>query len=152
MSRKKPDLLTQQARLRRKHREKGQVLAIFCKPMRESLTSVLPITAIMFLISLVMLVINFKIVGTPLNGSLAVILAGTLLFILSYQSISVLIVSLLSNLGKLFPVFFYRDRKLSERLALSIGMFTRGEVGAGIIVIAMGYQLGGPALIISILR
>ena len=62
-----------------------------------------------------------------------------------------LIVSLLSNLGKLFPVFFYRDRKLSERLALSIGMFTRGEVGAGIIVIAMGYQLGGPALIISIL-
>ena len=34
---------------------------------------VLPITAVMFLISLVMLVINFKIVGTPLNGSLAVI-------------------------------------------------------------------------------
>ena len=66
---------------------------------------VLPITAVMFLISLVMLVINFKIVGTPLNGSLAVILAGTLLFILSYQSISVLIVSLLANL----------------RLSLSIG-------------------------------
>ena len=54
---------------------------------------VLPITAVMFLISLVMLVINFKIVGTPLNGSLAVILAGTL------------IVSLLANL----------------RLSLSIG-------------------------------
>ena len=53
---------------------------------------VLPITAVMFLISLVMLVINFKIVGTPL-------------FILSYQSISVLIVSLLANL----------------RLSLSIG-------------------------------
>ena len=66
---------------------------------------VLPITAVMFLISLVMLVINFKIVGTPLNGSLAGILAGTLLFILSYQSISVLIVSLLANL----------------RLSLSIG-------------------------------
>ena len=69
------------------------------------LGKVLPITAVMFLISLVMLVINFKIVGTPLNGSLAVILAGTLLFILSYQSISVLIVSLLANL----------------RLSLSIG-------------------------------
>ena len=26
-------------------------------------------------------------------------------------------------------MFFYRDRKWSERLALSIGMFTRGEVG-----------------------
>ncbi len=40
----------------------------------------------------------------------------------------VVIVSLLSNIGKLCPMFFfYRDRKLSERLALSIGMFTRGE-------------------------
>ena len=47
--------------------------------------------------------------------------------------------------------FFYRDRKLSERLALSIGMFTRGEVGAGIIFIALGYNLGGPALVISVL-
>ena len=52
----------------------------------------------------------------------------------------VVIVSLLSNLGKLFPMFFYRDRKLSERLALSIGMFTRGEVGAGVIFIALGYS------------
>lgn len=63
----------------------------------------------------------------------------------------VLIVSLLSNIGKLFPVFFYRDHKFSERLALSIGMFTRGEVGAGVIFIALGYNLGGPALIISVL-
>lgn len=30
-------------------------------------------------------------------------------------------------------------------------MFTRGEVGAGIIVIALGYQLGGIAVIVSIL-
>lgn len=60
-------------------------------------------------------------------------------------------VSVLSNLGKLVPLFFYRDRKVSERLALSIGMFTRGEVGAGVIFIALGYSLGGPALIISVL-
>lgn len=66
-------------------------------------------------------------------------------------AVHVLIVSLLSNIGKLFPVFFYRDRKLTERLALSIGMFTRGEVGAGVIFIALGYNLGGPALIISVL-
>ena len=63
----------------------------------------------------------------------------------------VVAVSALSNLGKLVPVFFYRDRQLSERLALSIGMFTRGEVGAGVIFIALGYSLGGPALIISVL-
>ena len=66
-------------------------------------------------------------------------------------AVHVLIVSLLSNLGKLFPVFFYRDRKLSERLALSIGMFTRGVVGAGVIFIALGYNLGGPVLIVSVL-
>lgn len=63
----------------------------------------------------------------------------------------VVVVSILSNIGKLCPVFFYRDRKISERLALSIGMFTRGEVGAGVIFIALGYNLGGPALIISVL-
>lgn len=65
----------------------------------------LPVTVAMFLLSLVMFVIIFKVVGTPLNGSLAIILTGTLLFILSYQAISVLIVSLLANL----------------RLSLSIG-------------------------------
>lgn len=63
----------------------------------------------------------------------------------------VVMVTLLSNVGKMIPMFFYRDRDIRERLALSIGMFTRGEVGAGIIVIALGYNLGGPAMIISIL-
>ncbi len=65
--------------------------------------------------------------------------------------IHVLVVTLISNIGKLFPVFFYRDRSLYERFALSIGMFTRGEVGAGIIFIAIGYRLGGPLLIIALL-
>lgn len=66
-------------------------------------------------------------------------------------ALHVVLVTLLSNIGKLFPLFFYRDRKVKERLALSVGMFTRGEVGAGIIIIALGYNLGGPALIIAIL-
>ena len=66
-------------------------------------------------------------------------------------ALHVVAVSFLSNLGKLVPLLFYRDRKLSERLALSVGMFTRGEVGAGVIFIALGYNLGGPALIISVL-
>ncbi len=65
--------------------------------------------------------------------------------------VHVLIVSVLSNVGKLFPLLFYRDRLVSERLALSVGMFTRGEVGAGVIFIALGYNLGGPALVISVL-
>ena len=66
-------------------------------------------------------------------------------------ALHVVVVSALSNVGKLMPLFFYRDRKFSERLALSIGMFTRGEVGAGVIFIAIGYSLGGPALLISVL-
>ncbi len=63
----------------------------------------------------------------------------------------VLIVTAISNIGKMVPMFFYRDRKLTERLALSIGMFTRGEVGAGIIFVSLGYGLGGPLLAISLL-
>ena len=51
----------------------------------------------------------------------------------------------------MIPVLFYRDKNILERLALSIGMFTRGEVGAGIIIIALGYNLGGPILIIALL-
>lgn len=58
----------------------------------------LPVTAAMFLLALVMFVIMFKIVGVPLNGSLSLILVGTLLFIVGYQSISVMIVSVMANL------------------------------------------------------
>ena len=73
MSRKKPDLLTQQARLRRRHREKGQVLAIFRKPMWESLTSVLPITAIVLLLCFTV---------TPVsNNAMMAFLVGSLLLI-----------------------------------------------------------------------
>ena len=66
-------------------------------------------------------------------------------------ALHVVIISLLSNVGKLTPMLFYRDRSLKERLALSIGMFTRGEVGAGVIFIALGYHIGGPILLISVL-
>ena len=66
-------------------------------------------------------------------------------------AVHVLIATALSNIGKLLPVFFYRERSFKERLALSIGMFTRGEVGAGIVFIALGYGLGGPLLAISLL-
>ena len=66
-------------------------------------------------------------------------------------ALHVVLVSLLSNIGKLVPMLFYRDHSLTERLALSVGMFTRGEVGAGVIFIALGYNIGGPILLISIL-
>lgn len=66
-------------------------------------------------------------------------------------ALHVLAVSILSNVGKLVPMLFYRNHSVKERLALSIGMFTRGEVGAGVIFIALGYSIGGAALLISVL-
>ena len=66
-------------------------------------------------------------------------------------ALHVVAVTILSNVGKLVPMLFYRDRSLRERLALSVGMFTRGEVGAGVIFIALGYNIGGPILLISVL-
>ncbi len=64
----------------------------------------------------------------------------------------VLAVTLISNLGKMFPAFCYRrEAHWRERLALAIGMWPRGEVGAGVLVISMSYGIGGPIVTISML-
>jgi Kef-type K+ transport system membrane component KefB len=64
----------------------------------------------------------------------------------------VVAITLLSNLGKMFPTLCYRrEASLRERLALSIAMFPRGEVGAGVLVISLSYGLGGPMLTVAIL-
>jgi Kef-type K+ transport system membrane component KefB len=61
-------------------------------------------------------------------------------------------ITVLSNLGKMFPTLCYRrEASLRERIALSIGMFPRGEVGAGVLVIALSYGLGGPMLTVAVL-
>ena len=65
----------------------------------------LPLVVMMLLMTLMMFLILFKIVGVPLNGSLTALLFGCMLFVLAYMAIGVLIVTLLSNL----------------RLSLSIG-------------------------------
>lgn len=53
--------------------------------------------------------------------------------------LDVVLLTLLSNLGKCFPLFCYKkEASFKERLALSIGMCSRGEVGAGIIVVSLG--------------
>ncbi|MCL2640653.1 MAG: hypothetical protein FWD53_07405, partial [Phycisphaerales bacterium] len=47
------------------------------------------------------------------------------------MALHVLAITALSNLGKMFPAFCYRkEASLKERIALSVGMFPRGEVGA----------------------
>lgn len=58
-----------------------------------------------------------------------------------------LILTILANLGKLFPMFCYKKEvSLRERTALSVAMWPRGEVGAGIIMISNQYQLPPIAL------
>ncbi len=67
-------------------------------------------------------------------------------------AVHVLFVTLLSNLGKMFPLLCYRrEVSVRERLALSIGMWPRGEVGAGVLVIALSYNMGGASLTVAIL-
>lgn len=64
----------------------------------------------------------------------------------------VVIVTALSNLGKMFPALCYRkEARWQERLAVAIGMWPRGEVGAGVLVISLSYGIGGPIVVIAML-
>ncbi len=67
-------------------------------------------------------------------------------------AIHVLMITALSNFGKMFPALCYRrEAGRRERLALAIGMFPRGEVGAGMLVLALSYGIAGPALTVAVL-
>jgi Kef-type K+ transport system membrane component KefB len=63
-----------------------------------------------------------------------------------------LYLTFISNLGKMFPAFCNRsETPWRERLSLAIGMWPRGEVGAGVLVISMSYGIGGPIVTIAML-
>lgn len=67
-------------------------------------------------------------------------------------ALHVLAVTLICNLGKMMPLFFYRkEASLRERLGVCVAMFPRGEVGAGILVVSLGYGIGGPVLTVAML-
>jgi Kef-type K+ transport system membrane component KefB len=64
----------------------------------------------------------------------------------------VLIITVIANIGKMFPLFTYRkEAHWRERLALTIGMWPRGEVGAGVLVISFSYGISGPIVTIAML-
>lgn len=64
----------------------------------------------------------------------------------------VLALTVLSNIGKCFPSFCYRkEAPLKHRIALSVAMFPRGEVGAGVLLIAMGYGLDAMSSTLAVL-
>ncbi len=67
-------------------------------------------------------------------------------------ALHVLIVTVISNIGKMFPALCYRrEAHWRERLAVAIGMWPRGEVGAGVLVVSLSYGIGGPIVTVAML-
>jgi Kef-type K+ transport system membrane component KefB len=67
-------------------------------------------------------------------------------------ALHVLLITLISNLGKMFPAFCYRkEAHWRHRLAVAIGMWPRGEVGAGVLVLSLSYGIGGPIVTVAML-
>lgn len=70
----------------------------------------------------------------------------------SSVALHVIAVTVLSNLGKMFPAFCYtREASLKTRIALAIGMWPRGEVGAGILVVALSYGIAGETVLVAVI-
>jgi len=91
-------------------------------------------------VSIFMIMVGLSMPPILADGILWSVLAG-----------HVILVTLISNLGKMFPLLCYRkEASLRERLAVSIGMFPRGEMGAGVLVISMGYGLSGMPLTVAV--
>ncbi len=56
----------------------------------------------------------------------------------------ILALTIISNAGKCYASFCYKkEASLRERIALSIAMFPRGEVGAGVLLVSIGYGMTG---------
>ena len=57
---------------------------------------------------------------------------------LGMAAVHVVVITVLSNLGKCAPMAAYRDEvSIRQRLALSVGMFPRGEVGIGVLLVSL---------------
>jgi hypothetical protein len=64
----------------------------------------------------------------------------------------VVALTVIINIGKMATIFFFgNEADFWARLALSIGMFPRGEVGAGVLVGSAIYGITGPVVSISTL-
>ncbi len=67
-------------------------------------------------------------------------------------AVHVLLITVLANLGKMFPLFVYRkEAHWKERLAICVGMWPRGEVGAGVLIISLSYGIGGQIVTVAAL-
>jgi Kef-type K+ transport system membrane component KefB len=67
-------------------------------------------------------------------------------------ALHVLMITVLSNIGKMYPFFCYRNEAhWRQRLSVAVGMWPRGEVGAGILVLSLSYGIGGPVVTVAML-
>jgi hypothetical protein len=67
-------------------------------------------------------------------------------------ALHVVAITLLANLGKMFPALCYRrEAHWRERLAVAIALWPRGEVGAGVLILSLSYGIGGPIVTAAIL-
>lgn len=63
-----------------------------------------------------------------------------------------LMITIISNIGKMFACLCYKkEATFKERVAVSIAMFPRGEVGAGILAMSVGYGMVGPFINVAFL-
>lgn len=67
-------------------------------PWRAVAGKLLPYTAHFVMLSLLMLAILFRALAVPLSGSLSLIVAGTVLFVLAYQAVALAAIAGLANL------------------------------------------------------
>ncbi|NQT12165.1 MAG: hypothetical protein HQ582_05430 [Planctomycetes bacterium] len=62
------------------------------------------------------------------------------------------VLAVLVNFGKMFPVLCYRRQaSWKQRLALAISLWPRAEVGAGVLILSLGYGIGGPMVKVAML-
>jgi hypothetical protein len=67
-------------------------------------------------------------------------------------ALHVLAVTILANIGKMFCALSYRrEASWRERVALAVGLWPRGEVGAGVLVLSLSYGIGGPIVVVAML-
>jgi Kef-type K+ transport system membrane component KefB len=67
-------------------------------------------------------------------------------------ALHVLAVTVLSNIGKMYPALTYRgEADWRQRMAVAVAMWPRGEVGAGVLVLSISYGIGGPMTIVAML-
>jgi Kef-type K+ transport system membrane component KefB len=64
-----------------------------------------------------------------------------------FMGIHIALLTVLANLGKMAPTLCYRkEASMNERWALSISMWPRGEVGAGILLLSMKYGIANDVI------